>query len=162
MAVIREHGRVGYRHGCRCDQCKCAESAYQKDLRRRKAEAVADFAGTNRPELALVTGLQNRPLTCINGEFDASDGQQTPANSVVEAVQAEIDALGTVKRPGLAAAALALARILDNPRAISSQPPAAAKLADLLDQLRRNADSKRSKLAAVRALTSTNAAKSVG
>jgi hypothetical protein len=43
---------------------------------------------------------------------------------------------GATDRPGVAQTALALARILDNPRAVSSQPPAAKVLAALLDKLR--------------------------
>ena len=56
-------------------------------------------------------------------------------------------------RPGLAQAALALARIMDNPRAVNQQPAAAAKLADILDRLRKGADARRSRLAAVRQMT---------
>ena len=49
-------------------------------------------------------------------------------------MQAEIgDSLEA--RPGLAQAALALARLLDNPRAISQQAAAAKVLATLLDKL---------------------------
>jgi len=39
-------------------------------------------------------------------------------------------------RPGLAQVALALARPMDNPRAVSSKPAAAKVLASLLDRLR--------------------------
>jgi hypothetical protein len=69
-------------------------------------------------------------------------------------VTEELEALGNHNRPGLAAA-VALAEILDNPRAVSTKP-AAAKLADLLKQLRKNTVARTSKLAAVRALTSVN------
>jgi hypothetical protein len=43
--------------------------------------------------------------------------------------------LAAEARPGLAQAALALARILDNPRATSSQPAAAKVLGTMLDKL---------------------------
>lgn len=49
-------------------------------------------------------------------------------------MEAEIAGL-TVNRPGLAQAAIALARIMENPRAVSSQPAAAKVLASLLDKL---------------------------
>jgi len=42
----------------------------------------------------------------------------------------------TWTRPGLAAAALALSRVLVNPRAVNQQPAAAKVLASLLDKLR--------------------------
>jgi hypothetical protein len=54
----------------------------------------------------------------------------------------------------LAQTALALARLMDNPRALSQQPPAAAKLADILRELRKGADARKSRLASVRAMTS--------
>jgi transposase len=46
-----------------------------------------------------------------------------------------LDAL-TEARPGLAAIARAMSRILDNPKAVSSQPAAAKVLTSLLDKLR--------------------------
>jgi hypothetical protein len=60
-------------------------------------------------------------------------------------------------RPGLAQAALELARLLDNPNAVNQKPAAAAKLADILDKLRKGADSRRSKLASVRAIAGARA-----
>jgi hypothetical protein len=69
------------------------------------------------------------------------------------AVEAEIAGLAEA-RPGIAQAALALARIMDNPRAVSSQPAAAKVLAALLDKLRStSARGRRGQLAVVRTLT---------
>jgi hypothetical protein len=57
-------------------------------------------------------------------------------------------------RPGLAQVALALARILDNPKAVSSQPAAAKVLAALLEKLRSEfARGRRGKLALVRQMS---------
>jgi hypothetical protein len=57
-------------------------------------------------------------------------------------------------RPGLAAAALAMARIMDNPKAVSSQPSAAKVLASLLDKLRSaSAQNRRGRLAVVRTMS---------
>ena len=54
-------------------------------------------------------------------------------------------------RPGMAQIALALARILDNPKAVGSQPAAANVLAVLLDKLRSaSAGGRRGRLAVVR------------
>jgi hypothetical protein len=141
------HGtRQCYQAGCRLEQCKEAEAAYKRELRRRKREAVGEFATKPGPALSLISG----------------DGTVTPASvsaggGVVEAaVQAEIDALGS-DRGGLKATAVALAKILDNPKAISTQPAAAAKLADILGELRKNSSGRRSKLAEVRSMTRANA-----
>jgi hypothetical protein len=43
--------------------------------------------------------------------------------------------LASESRPGLAQAELAMARILDNPKAVTTQPAAAKVLAALLDKL---------------------------
>jgi hypothetical protein len=57
-------------------------------------------------------------------------------------------------RPGLAQIALALARLLDNPKAVNQQPAAAKVLAALLDKLRSaSARGRRGGLAVVRTMT---------
>ena len=70
-------------------------------------------------------------------------------------MQAELHALHTATdRPGVAQIALALARILDSPKAVSSQPAAAKVLAALLDKLRAaSARGSRGCLAVVRTMT---------
>lgn len=74
---------------------------------------------------------------------------------VEAAVQAEIEHLQqTIDRPGLAAMALTLAKLMDDPAQKGKWPDASAKLEGLLDKLRKGADSKKSKLASVRAMTS--------
>jgi hypothetical protein len=126
-----EHGtRSTYVGGCRCDECKVAESNYQRDRRRSKRK------------LGSVPTLPNRP--------DANDSPD--AVGLVEgAVQAEIDTLSTAaKRPGLVAAALAMARLLDGPLYVAQHPQAAARLQGLLAELRIGADTKKGWLAAVR------------
>ena len=69
-------------------------------------------------------------------------------------MQVELDALGSHSRPGLAAAALSLARVLDNPRAVSTHPAAAKVLTPLLDKLHRASRPRRGNLAVVRAMAS--------
>ena len=56
---------------------------------------------------------------------------------------------------GLAAAAVAMARILDDRRLATTQPSAAKQLASLLATLRANAVPKRSRLAVVQQMTTT-------
>jgi hypothetical protein len=73
---------------------------------------------------------------------------------VEAAVQSELDGL-TAARPGLMQTALALARIMDTPRAVSSQPAAARTLAALLDKLHSvSAGSRRGRLTLVKSMTS--------
>jgi hypothetical protein len=95
--------------------------------------------------------MGGRPLVSIP-EYGPSTSDYLHIG-VVEAVSLEIDGLGANLRPGLAAAALALARILDNPRAVSTQPAAAAQLVNILGQLRKSASGAKPKLAAVRQMT---------
>lgn len=158
MATSERHGLKKYNNGCRCDQCKQAKSEYQRARRQRLAEAVGTVDEPAAAALRLLTGSQDKSLTSANADEAGSSAQQTAANSVYSAVSAEIEGLGGTPRPGLVATALALARILDNPKAVSTQPAAAAKLSDLLTQLHKGADSRKSRLAAVRAMTSTKSA----
>lgn len=103
---------------------------------------AAPVPGPNVPRLSLVSG---EALT-------SGDAGYSPANTVEGAVSIEIKGLGAHLRPGLEAACLALARVLDNPRATSTKPAAAAKLAHLLDTLRKSAVT-RPKFASVRQMT---------
>jgi hypothetical protein len=71
----------------------------------------------------------------------------------------EISGLASEARPGLAQAALALARILDNPRTVNQQPAAAKALATMLEKLRSaSARGGRGGLALVRTMTETGGA----
>lgn len=132
-----------YSAGCRCDVCKRAAADARRERRRREREAVGELPGSDIPRTRLVSIATDNPST--SGYVDAS---------VVVAVGAEIDALGGGVRPGLAAAAMALAAVLDNPRATSSKPAAAGALVNILNQLRKSAAGAKPKLASVRSMTS--------
>ena len=76
---------------------------------------------------------------------------------------AEIGSLSTTgSRQGLVEIAIALARVLDSPLAIAQHPSAAHRLSETLDKLRKGADSKTGKLAAVRQMTRTKPAGETG
>jgi hypothetical protein len=78
---------------------------------------------------------------------------------VESGVTAEIDGLAAQARPGLAQAALALARVLDNPRAVNQHAAAAKVLSSLLDKLRAaSARGRRGGLAVVRTMTEKDGA----
>lgn len=150
MPTIASHGRRGYKQGCRCDQCKCAEREYQQDLRRRKQEEPAGFAGRG---LTLLAGSGNKRLTSVNSSTNAANSSEY--GPVEAAVRAEVEPLAS-SNPGLAAAVIALSQVLDDSRATSTKPAAAAKMADLLATLHKGADRKQSKLTAIRSMTSGN------
>ena len=126
--MAAKHGtRHRYNDGCRCEDCTAANAAYQQQYRERPVLV---------PLSAPVT-----PRSVEPGPVEAG-------------VEAEIAGLADA-RPGLVQAALAMARVLDNPKAVSSQPPAAKVLATLLDKLRSaSALGRRGRLAEVRAMTS--------
>jgi hypothetical protein len=70
------------------------------------------------------------------------------------AVQQEINGLAAQTRPAMVAIALAMARLLDNPRVASAQPPAAKVLVSVLDTLHKgSAQERRGNLALVRTMT---------
>jgi hypothetical protein len=121
------HGRGAYVRGCRCDQCRQAESDYQRARRCRQREEVSD------------------PVRSEPGPVEA-------------AVEAELTGLAE-NRPGLAEVALALARIMDDPKAVSGQAPAAKVLVAVLDKLHSvGAQGRRGRLAVVRTMTDKSGA----
>jgi hypothetical protein len=126
--TIRHGTRYRYTQGCRCDDCKNANTLYLRQRRERQ----------------------------LTGEVTQSESREANASPgpVESGVTAEIDGLAAQARPGLAQAALALARILDNPKAISQQPAAAKTLATLLDKPRSaSVRGRRGNLALVRTMT---------
>jgi hypothetical protein len=130
--MATRHGtRRGYNDGCRCDDCKDAQRLYQQRYRERRQSPSP-----------------------VGNLATAASGP----GPVELAVEAEIGELAGA-RPGLAQIALALARVLDNPKAVSIQPAAAKVLAALLDKLRSaSAHGRRGALALVRTMTETGGA----
>ncbi len=93
-----------------------------------------------------------RPVCASETATDQLPSEPAPVES---AVVAELDTLSAATdRPGVAQTALALARILDNPRAVSSQPPAAKVQVSLLDKMRSaSVQGRRCRLSLVRTMT---------
>jgi hypothetical protein len=72
---------------------------------------------------------------------------------------AEISRLSTAEsHPGLVAVAIRNAQVLDSPLAIAQVPSSSKVLMEALEKLRKGADSKSGKLAAVRQMTRRPAA----
>jgi hypothetical protein len=133
--MTARHGtRRGYNGGCRCDDCRDAQRRYQQSYRERRVNR--DVAQLQQPNHQV--------------------GESTPPDvgPVESGVTVEIDGLAAQARPGLAQAALALARVLDNPRAVNQHAAAAKVLSVLLDKLRAaSARGRRGGLAVVRTMT---------
>lgn len=129
------HNRTRYLAGCRCDECKAAQSKYRKERRQKEnAEKAAPRVMVSVPDL---------PTSPASESF-----------SVLDAVNEELSNLSTTaERPGLAAAARAMAMVLDSPAALPQHPSAAGKLAELLETLGKNGRQRKGKLAAVREMT---------
>jgi len=137
MAVSESpHGRSRYRHhGCRCVVCVEANRVYMRGLRARKR------------------GLTPVPLAETLADRPPSISAET-SGPVVAAVRRDLERLGDLTGwEYLAAAAIAMARILDHPGAVTTQPAAAKQLMSLMDTLRENAAPKRGKLAAIQAMS---------
>ncbi len=133
MMAARHGTRRRYTDGCRCDDCKDAQRIYQRRYRER-----------------LLSGDQNR-----SPEPDGSGAVNDYTPGPVEVgVQAEIGSLATETRPGLAAVALSLAQLMDDPKARNQQAAAATVLASLLDKLRSASADGRGQLALVKSMTS--------
>lgn len=134
--MAAQHGsRTRYNTGCRCDLCKQASRDYDK-VRRQRMLASKHAPGT-------VTSLPT-----ANALVEGEPGR------VEAGVLAEIGSLSTTaSRQGLVEIAIALARVLDSPLAIAQHASAAHRLSETLDKLRKGADSRTGKLAAVRQMT---------
>jgi hypothetical protein len=97
--MAAKHGtRRRYNDGCHCDACTAANNAYLQEYRQRRADG-----GPIRPSNMATLSSPVTP-------------QPPNAGPVKFGVEAEIAGLAEA-RPGLAQVALALARILDNPKA---------------------------------------------
>ena len=138
--MAAKHGTAqGYRDGCRCDDCRLGMREYHADLRRRKAAGEP------------VRG----PGKVVSLPSAAANTRPAGPGPVEAAVLEEIEGLQlTSDRPGLAAMAVSLAQLMDDPMSKGKRPDAAAKLEQLLEKLHKGADVKKSRLATVRAMTS--------
>ena len=137
--MASHHGTRGrYLAGCRCDGCRAADAVYRRGWRERRA------ADMTRPPPVPVA---------------VSAPEVTGPGRVESAVAVEISTLPAAgERPGLVEAALALGRVLDDPRVASVAPQAAGKLMVALEVLRSSGQRPRGKLAVVRSMTARDGA----
>lgn len=132
--MAAKHGtRRRYIEGSRCEDCIAANTAYQHRWRQGRT-----CGEPSTPNVAVSLS----PVT---------------AGPVESGVQAEIAGLAAEARPGLAAIAISLAQLMDDPKARNQQPAAAKVLSALLDKLHRaGAQGRRGNLAVVRARAATD------
>lgn len=133
--MAEAHNRRRYNQGCRCDVCRKAQADYAKQRRQNK------------------TGEKLGVAPAVQVQAPASEAPPVDGE-VLAAVDRELDQLtSTESRPGLAATARALARLLDNPLAMAQHPSAAGKLMEILAELGKTGRNRKGKLAAVIEMT---------
>jgi hypothetical protein len=143
--AAKQHGTArAYRGGCGCEPCKDAYAAYRRQYRARKKRTAVTVAPVSPTALSDATVTSLRPA---------------PAPVVGVAEQAVIDELtslsSAVTRLSDVQGAIAMARILDNPNAISNQAAAQARLQNVMESLRKGSDRKKGRLASVQSMTRT-------
>ena len=122
------HDRAAYRRGCRCEVCCEANRVYAREHKRRK-----------KSEIRAVPEVKHNV---------------SPRGRVVEAVARDLASCNAFdERPGLAATAMAMAELLDNPSATPQWPAAAARLTAILMEVVPAVPVRASGLAAVREMT---------
>ena len=139
------HNRAAYRRGCRCEVCCEANRVYARELKRRKTSGIRPDIGTKNETLRLSTAPSE-------GRYPHADTE--PRGRVVEAVGNDLARANAFEeRPGLAATAMAMAELLDNPSATPQWPAAAARLTAILLEVVPAVPVRTSGLAAVREMT---------
>jgi hypothetical protein len=125
-----------------CDLCRTEAAQAKRELRARKRG---------------LTPVPSVPLAEPGTAEMTSTVPAETAGPVVRAVEADIAGLGELRGyQCLAAAAVAMARILDDHRLATTAPSAAKQLASLLDVLHRAAPPKRGRLAVVQKMSASS------
>lgn len=136
----REHGRPRYQKGCQCpacvaagmsDPCRCTTCVEANRAYSRRNKRLKSMNGGLVPE-----GLPQPPG--IRAERDPEKLVETLVTKELDLVKA-----GAELMPGIAATALAMARILDDPTSVPQHPGAARQLLTLMQVIRRAAENKR-------------------
>lgn len=131
-----------YNAGCRSDLCKQAATDARRERRQRKQESVGALTVLDTDRTNVVSMPVNNASTSVDAEM-----------SVVAGVLEEIGTLES-PRPDLVAIAIALAALMDNPKATSTKPAACGRLVQVLEKLHATASRRRTHLAVVRSMTS--------
>jgi len=141
---MAEHGtRQCYSQGCRLPECKAAQAEYVRGYKARKAGAVVDIRRPGRPRKGEGSPA---PQPAPDAPIGGGPTERAVLEELASLTSAEV-------RKGAAQAALAMARILDNPLALAQQPAAAMRLTTILEDLRRGSARRKGRLASVQAMT---------
>jgi hypothetical protein len=143
-----EHGkRTTYVRGCRCELCCAANTEYGQELKRRRlrGDRIQPPLASIQPALASVT--------TIGAPAPPAADPDEPGR-VETAVSKEIKSLSAArKHPGLIQSILSMAKILDNPEAVTTHPSAHRQLAMGLEKLWGESVGRKGTLADVAAMT---------
>lgn len=154
MARQAPHGtRTRYVGGCRCDDCKQANTEYSTKVRNRRNGMDEDTPARGR--LAAVGGRGRPRLVSdtVRAEQVNEDGEYVPGR-VEAAVLRELKMLSaTESQPGLAEGVAQMARLLDSPKLATVQTSAMQRMQDGLEKLRSASSGRKGKLASVAALS---------
>jgi len=145
MAVIRKHGTVtSYRAGCRCDECRKANSDAKAKERAAKAERegkvpVTRKANPTAKPTPTKHPTKSRPTeSAPSGDDTGTAGRTVPPRSTVEAELAEaLNAIADEGKlsPTLRAMALDLAHDFDNPPTPTARIRLVPQLLAVIDRL---------------------------
>lgn len=143
-----EHGkRTTYVRGCRCDACKQANTEYGQNLKKRRRTGQRI-----QPPLASVTTIRQQESAVATIERDPDE-----PGRVELAVLKEVQSLSASSRhAGLVESIMTMAKILDNPEAITTHPSAHRQLTLGLDKLHEESVGRKGMLADVAAMTVRN------
>jgi hypothetical protein len=141
-----EHGKRGtYVRGCRCDKCTLANTEYGQNLKDRKR-----LRKPIQPPMTPISAL----ASVTNIRTSEPPQERTEPGEVEVAVIAEMKALSAAsKHPGVVASVIAMARILDNPGAVTTHPSAHRQMTASLDKLWAASVGRKGTLADVAAMT---------
>lgn len=154
------HGWQSYYRGCRCDVCRDGVRVHTAELRARK-RGLAPV-----PPTKVIVQRDSRDLRAVPpapndappADQPRNDRDEVAPGPCEQAVLHDVARLGVASsNEALVAAARAMARILDDRRQVTTQPSACGKLMAVMDVLRRGADTRQGRLAAVQAMSQPSA-----
>lgn len=121
----------------------------------KERERKARYRARKRAEGAAPVKSNVTPLRAA--KHKAGDAVDTASSPTVDAVLKALDGMqSAADRPDLAAAAIAMAALIDNPAATPmAKPPATKQLQEIMSTLREAKESKGGKLADLRRLRSS-------
>jgi len=146
MTMSEQHGRNGYERGCRCDTCRRAqrERIAAQRARRRGLAPVPEVRQSDAPDEPAQVSGNRAPVENFSPVANATPGPCEVATA------AELESLPAAEsHQALAAAALCMARILDNRLWVTTQPSVCRQLSSLMLTIRKASAAPRGRLAAI-------------